>query len=125
MKSLSKIDELMTDSEKVNPEIHLKSLETLAQLQMDKKQTPAAITTYQKILDTYEGKKPLASLRYKLGEIYFRQGEVKKAAEVWNDLKNEKGEFWKDLAQEQLKNSEWRDGYKKYIKRIPAMSDSK
>lgn len=125
IKSLVKIDELMTDSEKVSPEIHLKSLETLAQLYLDKKQTPEAITIYQKILDTYESKKPLASLRYKLGEIYFKKGEVKKAAEVWNDLKDEKGGFWKNLAQEQLKNSEWRDGYKKYIKRIPAMSESK
>lgn len=125
VKSLKKIDELMADSAQVPAEIHLRSLENLAQIYLDKKQTSEAIEVYGKILDKYESKKPLASLRYKLGEIYFKQGEVKKAAEVWNDLKEEKGTFWKDLAQEQLKNSEWRDGYKKYIKRIPAMSESK
>jgi hypothetical protein len=27
------------------------------------------------------------------------------------------------MAQEQLKNSEWQNDYKKYIKRIPAMSE--
>jgi tetratricopeptide (TPR) repeat protein len=124
IQALNKVDELMRDSGKVSPDLHQKSLETLADLYLQKNQQDKAIETYQKLLDTYEDKKPLASLRYKLGDIYFKRGEVQKAAEVWNDIKGNKSDFWKNLAQEQLKNSEWRDNYKKYIKRIPAMSES-
>jgi hypothetical protein len=58
-----------------------------------------------------------------LGEIYFNRGDLQQAAATWNDFKGDKSEFWKNLAQEQLKNSKWQDSYKKYIKRIPAMSD--
>ena len=76
------------------------------------------------MLEKYEETRPLSSIRYKLGQIYFKRGEVQKASEVWNEFKGEKSGFWKNLAQEQLKNSEWRDGYKKYIKRIPAMSEN-
>lgn len=123
--SLTKIDQLMKDSQKVSPDIHMQSMITLAQLYMDKGQTAKATEVYSKVLSQYENSKPLASLRYRLGEIYFKQGEIKKASEVWNDIKGERSDFWKNLAQEQLKNSEWRDGYKKYIQRIPAMSESK
>jgi hypothetical protein len=65
----------------------------------------------------------LSSIRYKLGQIYFKRGDIQQAAGTWNDFKGTKSGFWKNLAQEQLKNSEWREGYKKYIKRIPAMAD--
>ncbi len=123
--SLTRIDELMTDSGKVSVDTHAKALENIAELYLKKNQTDKAITYFQKLLSQYEDKKPLASLRYKLGEIYFKRGEVQKAADTWSEFKGDKSLFWKNLAQEQLKNSEWRDDYKKYIKRIPAMSESK
>ncbi len=124
IKSLVKIDELMKDSGKVSEDTHFKSLQSLADIYLEKKQPEKAIAVLQNLLEKYENKKPVASLRYKLGEIFFKRGDVQKAADVWHDIKGVKSDFWKNLAQEQLKNSEWRDGYKKYIKRIPAMSDS-
>ncbi len=122
MESLRKIDVLMEDSKKVNPQTHAKSLELLADLQLKKGQQDEAIKTYEKMLNLYEKQKPMASFRYKVGDLYFKSGEIQKAAQTWNDLKNEKSSFWYKMAQEHLKGSDWNNEYQKYIKRIPAMS---
>jgi predicted negative regulator of RcsB-dependent stress response len=123
MKALQQIDHLQEDSKKVSPDTHAKALSMLADLQIQKKQNDEAAGTIQKLLDQYAETKPLASYRYKLGDIYFKKGEKQKAAEAWNDLKSEKNDFWYKLAQEQLQSSDWKNEYKKYIKRIPAMSE--
>lgn len=123
IQSLKKVDELMTDSGKVSTETHAKALEKLGVLQMEHGQPDAAVKTFAKLLEAYEGKRPMASIRYKMGQISFLKGEPQKAAEVWKDLKGKENDFWYKLSQEQLKNSEWQDDYKKYIKRIPAMSE--
>lgn len=122
LKSFKRVDELMKDSGLVSPQIHAQALEKMAQIHLDKKQGDQAAAVLDKLLKTYEKSRPLASLRYKLGMIYFEKGQVQKAAEVWGDLKTGKSEFWYKLAQEQLKGSEWGDEYKKYMKRIPAMA---
>jgi tetratricopeptide (TPR) repeat protein len=122
IESLKKIDLLMTDSKTVPEIIHEKGLELLGQLYLDKGEAPKAIAAFDHLLNQYEDKRPLASIRYKMGQIYFKKGEVQKAADVWTKLKSQKSQFWYNLAQEQLKNSEWRGEYKKYIQRIPAMS---
>ncbi|UYL08736.1 tetratricopeptide repeat protein [Bdellovibrio sp. SKB1291214] len=125
LQSLSMIDKLMTDSKKVSPVVHAKALEMMGNVYMESNQKDKAISAYKNLLEQYEDTRPLSSIRYKLGQIYFNRGEVQKAAEVWNEFKGQKSGFWKNLAQEQLKNSEWRDGYKKYIQRIPAMAADK
>lgn len=122
--ALQMIDKLQKDSGNVPAVTHAKALESLGDIYLQRKQTEQAIGSYRKLLETYEDKRPLSSIRYKLGQIYFGKGEIQKAAEVWNEFKGDGSGFWKNLAQEQLKNSEWRDGYKKYIKRIPAMSEN-
>ncbi|MGZ3785673.1 MAG: tetratricopeptide repeat protein [Bdellovibrio sp.] len=124
LQALEMVDKLQNDSAKVSPVVHAKSLEMIGDLYLKKNQGDLATASYAKLLEKYEEKRPLSSIRYKLGEIYFKRGEIQKAAEVWNEFKGEKSAFWKKLAQEELKNSEWRDGYKKYIKRIPAMSEN-
>ncbi len=121
--SLKKIDTLMEDSKKVSPATHEKSLELLSDIYLKRKDQKEAIASLQKLLDLYENTRPLSSYRYKLGQIYFDQGEMQKAADTWAELKNQKNEFWHKLAQEKLKSSEWNDDYKKYIKRIPAMAN--
>lgn len=120
--SLKKIDQLSKDSGEPGSDVHARALELLGGLQLEKGQKAAAIETFGALLGKYEEKKPLSSIRYKLGQIYFEQGEIQKAAETWAGFKGKQSEFWKNLAQEQLKNSEWRDDYKKYLKRIPAMA---
>ncbi|RYZ89993.1 MAG: tetratricopeptide repeat protein [Proteobacteria bacterium] len=122
IESLKKVDQLMKDSKNVPTNIHAESLGLLGQLYLDKNDGPKATAVYEQLLNNYEEKRPLASVRYKLGQIHFQKGDVQKAAEVWNKLQTPKSEFWYNLAQEQLKNSEWRGDYKKYIQRIPAMS---
>lgn len=122
LQALEMVDKQQTDSGKVAAAVHAKSLEMMGDIYLDKGQTEQAVSAYDKLLEKYEDSRPLSSIRYKLGQIYFKRGEIQKAAEVWNEFKGEKSAFWKNLAQEQLKNSEWRDGYKKYIQRIPAMS---
>lgn len=82
------------------------------------------IPVYEAILEKYEEKKSLGAIRYKLGEIYFNKGDLAKAAKTWSEFKGDKSTFWQNLAQEKLKDAQWVDGYKKYIKRIPAMTDS-
>ncbi|MEN0058222.1 MAG: tetratricopeptide repeat protein, partial [Bdellovibrio sp.] len=124
LQALQMLDQLQTDSGKVPPALHAKALEMIGDMQLEDGKTDQAMASYDKLLQSYEQSRPLSSIRYKLGQIYFKKGEVQKAAEIWNELKGDKNGFWKNLAQEQLKNSEWRDDYKKYIKRIPAMSET-
>lgn len=123
IQALGMIDKLAQDSDHVSPVTHAKALEMMGDTYLAKGSKDQAIDAYQELLDKYEETRPLSSIRYKLGQIYFKRGDVQQAAETWNEFKGSKSGFWKDLAQEQLKNSEWRDGYKKYIKRIPAMSE--
>lgn len=123
LQALSMIDKLAKDSDHVSPAVHAKALEMMGDIYLSKDSKDQAIASYKDLLDKYEGTRPLSSIRYKMGQIYFKRGEVQQAADVWHDFKGDKSNFWRNLAQEQLKNSEWRDGYKKYIKRIPAMSE--
>jgi len=126
IKSFQRIDSLYTDSEgKISASIHSQSLEKLGQLYFEKGQKDLALKTFQQLLDKYEKSYPYESIRYKVGQIYFEKGEVQKAADAWNGLQGRKNDFWYKLAQEQLTNSGWKDDYKKYIQRIPAMSERK
>ena len=124
IQALEMISTLQKDSAKVPGNIHSKSLEMLGEIYLEQKNPEQAIAAFQTLLEKYEEDRPLASYRYKLGQILFEQGSIQKAADAWSGFKGEKTSFWRNLAQEQLKNSSWRDEYKKYIKRIPAMSES-
>lgn len=124
LQALEVLDGLQKDSGKVSSIVHSKALEMMGNIYLEQGKADSAIKAYENLLDKYEDSRPLSSIRYKLGEIHFKQGAIQKAAEVWNGFKGEKSAFWRNLAQEQLKNSEWHDGYKKYIKRIPAMSEN-
>lgn len=124
VRSLEKIDELQNDSKKVSVEVHAKALENLGFIELKQGHKEKAIAAFNKLLNQYEKTRPLSSVRYKLGEIYFQQGAIQKASEIWSQIQGEKSDLWQKLAQEQLKNSEWREDYKKYIKRIPAMSSA-
>lgn len=120
--SLELIDTLMNDSKKVDTEVHFKSLQMRSDILSSANRRDDLIPVYEKMLKSYEESRPLGSIRYKLGEIYFNKGNLQKANQIWNEFKGEKTEFWARLAQEKLKNSQWTEDYKKYIQRIPAMS---
>lgn len=124
IESLSKVDQLQKDSGAISADIHAQALEELGQLYLSKKDLDKAAATYRSLLAQYEDKRPLSSIRYKLGEIMFDQGKLQDATEVWSKFKNDKNRFWENLAQEKLKDSKWRTEYKNYLNRIPAMSES-
>lgn len=121
VESLEKVRTLAQDSGAVQGDILSRSLHRLADTYIEEKKDKQAIEILDDYLEKFEDKKPLASQRYRLGLIYFQNGEVQKAAEAWSSFKGEKSTFWQSLAQEKLKDSKWKTGYKKYIQRIPAM----
>lgn len=122
IQSLKKIDQIFEDTQNVTEDIHAKALEKLGKIYQTENNIGKASEAFSKLLKLYEDKRPLASIRYKLGEMYFKKGDLQKASDAWSTFKGEKNEFWKKLAQEQLQNNNWGDDYKKYMKRIPAMA---
>ncbi len=122
IKSLKKIDQLMEDSQKVPPEVHYRATKLLADIYIEKKDNEKIIPQIEKLLTNFSATKPLSSYRYKLGKIYFDKGELKKAEEIWSELKGKDSSTWAKIAEENLKDVKWKDEYNKYIKRIPAMS---
>jgi len=122
--ALDKIEKLQVDSDSVAISIHVKALEKMAQIYSLKKEFNKAMGVLEKALELYEEKLPQEHNRYQLGELYFGAGKSQKANEIWSQLKDKNG-FWYKLAQEKLKDASWSDGYKKYMKRIPAMADVK
>ncbi len=123
MASFEKVRTLMNDTQSVDAEVYFRSLEKLASLQLEKNNKEEAVKIYSEILEKFEDKRPLASMRYRLGKIQFDQGNLQKANEIWSQFKGNNSDFWKNLAQEQLQSSDWKQNYKKYIQRIPAMTD--
>jgi tetratricopeptide (TPR) repeat protein len=90
--------------------------------QLAQKKPMAAVETYQKLLERFESKMPLAKVRYEVGQILFDRGDLKGAADVWRRLEGTPGEFLAKVGKEKLADSEWREQYKKYINRFPAMA---
>ncbi len=122
LSSLKRIDDLMTDSKSDQLEVLFKSLEKRIEIAEKMKNQPELVMATQRMLELFEETKPIASIRYKLGEIYYNQGKIKKAEQAWTGFKGAQADFWGNLAKEQMKNMSWRADYKKYIQRIPAMS---
>ena len=120
-KSLEKVDRLMKDSKNISETIHAAALEKLGQLYFNDKESEKCIATFKDLLDLYEEKKPLGSIRYQMGKMYFDRGDLQKAANIWSEFKNDKTGVWQQLTQEELKGVNWQATYKKYLKRIPAM----
>ena len=123
IESFSQVNNLMVDSGKVNPDTHARSLEKKAEAHLELREIAKAQETMDMLLSAYEASRPLASVRYKLGRLYFDQGEVQKASDVWKDLKGPQAAFWSKLAQEQLGHSNWSENNKRYLQRSPASAN--
>lgn len=121
-KYLTKIMDIAENNTKANPKDVIKAANLSAELFQKEEKIDDAAKRYQTILKKYEANHNLAEERYKLGDLYFKKGEVKKAEETWAQLKGDGSDFWAKLSSDKLKNSQWNDDYKKYLKRIPAMS---
>ncbi|MCB0414325.1 MAG: tetratricopeptide repeat protein [Bdellovibrionales bacterium] len=83
----------------------------------------AAVQVYLDLLDKFDSKKPLGEIRYTAGEILFKKDDLKGAQKIWSAFNGKENEFYKQLADEKLKQLEWERNYKRYNDRIPAMSN--
>lgn len=124
-KSLTEIEGMKAKGVEVNDEIWAKTLELRGDYQLRTGQRLAAVETFTRLLEEYEAKRPLSSVRYRTGRILYDEGDIKGAEKIWSGLDDKTGEFYKKLAQEKLQQSEWQDNYKKYMDRIPAAQDMK
>src|SRR5690606_31241771 len=69
LSSLKKIDDLMTDAKNDQSEILFKSVEKRIEISEKMENQPELIVATQRMLEVFEESKPIASIRYKLGEI--------------------------------------------------------
>lgn len=92
---------------------------------MAQKKAMAAVESYQKLLERFEDKMPLASVRYKVGQILFDRGDFQAANDVWKRLEGTPSDFLWKIGREKLADSQWKGDYNKYINRIPAMTSNK
>lgn len=124
LSALDKIVGLQNDDKKIPSGLMVEALKSRFKVQLGMNQTAKAIETMTNLLEQYEQGHPLSSVRYELGELHFKNGDIQKAADVWSKLQSDKNQVWWSFAQEKLKDSKWNEDYKKYIKRIPAMEGS-
>ncbi len=125
--NLTKIINLQKDTALVPGETFAKALELKGDIEMGQSKKREAAKTYQELLTQFETKRPMSSVRYKLGQIQFDLGDLNEAQNTWSKLQNDKSDknsTWYRLASEKMTSSKWRKEYKKYIDRIPAMADS-
>lgn len=124
-KAIETIDKLLnmaSDTSDVSAEDHMSALRTKAELAEELKNAKIAEEAYTQLLEKFEDRYPLYSARYQLGKIKFEAGDIKEAEKIWSPLRDKsEAQLWSKLAQENLKNSEWKSEYKKYTNRIPAM----
>lgn len=120
--NFSKATELLKNlnEQKIDESSKLRSYQLLSKISIDAKDNPTAILALNTLLNQYEKDHSLSEERFKLGQIYFNQGDLKKAEEAWSNFKGPESAFWDKLATEKLNGSKWKQDYKKYLKRIPA-----
>lgn len=123
IESIDKVLNLAKDTSLVPEERVAKILEAKANYLMKIGKNKVAAGTFSELLNRFEDKKELNSVRYKLGKIHFDNGKIKEAQKTWDLLKERKnGETWYNLAKEQLDNVKWQDDYNKYLDRMPAQN---
>jgi tetratricopeptide (TPR) repeat protein len=113
----------------VSDDDHANALELRGDTFIKRGRRAEAAKTYRDLLSAYESQRPLASVRYRLGQVLFQDGDLKGAEVVWNELKNtaknSTDNLWQRLATEQMQGAKWQNEYKKYLNRIPAATDLK
>ncbi len=126
MKAINVLINMANDSAVIEEGDLVSAYQLKAELSLKLKNSDDAVESYRTLLDKFEEKRPLYSSRYNLGKIYFDQGNLKEAEKVWSPLADRpEAQLWSRLAQENLKNRNWNDDYKKYTNRIPAMANDK
>ncbi|MCB0394108.1 MAG: hypothetical protein KDD25_06095, partial [Bdellovibrionales bacterium] len=118
--ALDRIRVLQEDTKKISSDVHADSLQMMANILLEDGQTDKGIEVANQLLDNYEKDRPLQSMRYKIGKVEFDRGNLVAAEKYWGQLGKES--VWNSIATEQLEHAKFKDNYKKYIERIPAMA---
>lgn len=108
-------------SSESDPMVLSRAMQIKGEALLDQGRALAAVETLQGLLERYETTLPLSNVRYRTGEILFQEGDLAGAAKVWEKLRTQGNELLWKVGQEKIKDAEFRDEYKKYIDRIPAM----
>ena len=99
-----------------------KILQTQSDIALKAKQNNVAITSLQSLIDLFGQKPEFAEDRYTLGKLYFEAGDVKNSERVWNQFPGES--MWQKLAIDKMNSAQWMNEHKKYIKRLPAATET-
>ncbi|MFK8138998.1 MAG: tol-pal system YbgF family protein, partial [Bdellovibrionales bacterium] len=121
LSNLNKIINLQKDTGQVDKRLMAKSLEAKADILFKQGNALGAAKVYEDLLSNHEEELGLNNIRYKVGEIYFEKGEIKKAKNFWEPLATkENGNTWHKMARERILDSEWQTEYDRYLNRLPA-----
>ncbi len=123
--ALNQIPVKSTEEQPVPTDVLAKSLELKGDLLVKLKKPLAAVEIYMDLLAQFEADRPLGSVRYKAGQILFQRGDLRGAEKVWAPLDEKSAGVYKKLAKEQIEHAQFKDDYKRYIDRIPAMEKMK
>ena len=124
IKNLEQLLKVQKDSGKVSKQDMVQALRHLGDWNVRIKKSNEAIQYYQQALNTFESESPMPDIRYHLGQIYLEQGNLRDAEQTWTKLDPATSRVWYQMAQEQMKQDKFKADYKKYIERIPAMSQA-
>lgn len=121
-----RILKMAEDTDVISDDTRFQALEAKSDLLLQTNKREEAIQSYKSLLTLYEKKLPVSAIRYKLGKVYYELGNTIEAERTWSPLAlKPEAKFWNKLAQEQLAQAKWEDEYKKYVNRIPAMTNDK
>ena len=123
MNSIEKILALQKDTKNVSGEVEKNALELKAEILEKSKKHQRAIGLYKQILDKFQDDKGSEAIKFKIGKLYLEDGDLKEAEKSWSLLKPDS--IWSKMAKENVDHLKWKDQYKKYINRIPAMVGEK
>lgn len=120
---LSRIFDLRKETGKVPDDVVAQALQLRGEQMVARGNRAEAVKAYGELLNEFGDTRPLASVRYRLGQLKYEDGDLKGAQSTWAELKPDKDGMWAKLAAEQMQSAKWQNDYKKYINRIPAASE--
>lgn len=120
---LSSIFKMKNEGGKVADTVMASALQLRGEMMVVRGNRPEAIKAYRELIAQYGETRPLASVRYRLGQLLYEDGDLKAAQVAWAELKPDKDGMWAKLANEQMQGAKWQNEYKKYLNRIPAASE--
>lgn len=117
----AKSESIVLANKEAQEEDVAKLANSYTQLLVKQNKNTEAIKVLAGLIEKFD-KLPLSQERYLLGDLLFKNGDIKKAETAWEKIPENEDGIWKKLAQEKLKQASWDVNYKKHLKRIPAMS---